>query len=1253
MQAACSKSKRTAVLCLLSALFVMGAPLSGVAQETAATLESAPVVAESPKLSRPQAAPELLLHKPVFGELQGGAGGMSTPGQTRFAQGSSCSQPNGNCQNPDNLPHGTGNTVAVVSDTNPYYQNGVFKAAENFTPSTTGSVTSVCWWGVYGNFGVPCTIDSNCAAWPERDCDSSAGVCDPPSNVPCAVDADCPLLPDCGSDNFCSGSPVGDCGPGSGDNFTVTYYTNFPGFPGIPGSVHAGPFAVSPSSSPTGGFLASALGNLAVYSYSANHPAVSVMAGECYWIEIRNATSGNCVWLWNTAPPADGVSIRDNDQPEDPDAGYDFGDIRTFDLAFCINRALAPTNCTPTVSDVCTNATGSCAVAHGGLGCENPECCAVVCALDPTCCEGSWDASCVALAAAACEPACGVPGTGQCFTSNGSPYCDDYNCCSLVCAFDPFCCAISPQTQGLWDNFCADEADQLCTCAPGSEPANDACLNAVNIGLGDTFITNECATFSEPSHATCSDNFLLGLGLDVWYRYNSNITGELVISTCDLVDSSWDTQIAVYQGCDCNDLSDPPLACNNDDNSCFNSAHSRVAVNVETGKCYLIRVGSSFEGISGSGLLRLTSDVSPTCSLNGVIPPQAQGEGEICGLDVNGGCNYPGTNDCCFSNGSPGCASGACEAAVCTVNPDCCDVVWNTDCANLARDLCPDCPRPFTGLFCGDVIHGTAWAVGGTRDTDWYQLVITEPLDVSLTIEAEFAFQMGLVQTSPPGADSCAATTGLISPFATGTFCSETPLPVALEPGVYWPFVATSALNGVPCDTAGNNDYILRVTCSCDGDLNGNGLVNAADLAALLGAWGPNPGHPADFNFNGVVNAADLAVLLGAWGPCSEVLGACCDANPSGDCLTLTEPECNTAGGDFQGVSTDCSECLLASCGLPASDDCCATNPSPGCNDDDCCRSICAVNPSCCADTWTADCAALANSFCVQLCAEPPVNNECIDALPILDGNTVFDTTGATTDGPAHEKLCQFDGQVYNDIWYDYTATCSGLLRVSTCDQASYDSDLAVYDGCDCANLMLLGCNDDTPGCLGSTSRVQVPADQGSCYKIRVGGFISNDFGAGTLSITCNCVADENCDDADPCTADTCSLLTGDCVHTPACNDSNACTVDSCTPGTGACTNTPINPAVACNDANICTLDLCDPLIGCVNPPTCDDGDACTDDLCDLGGACTHQPIAPGTCDDLNPCTVDSCNSLIGCVNPPLNCPPGQVCAGGVCVPSP
>jgi hypothetical protein len=66
-------------------------------------------------------------------------------------------------------------------------------------------------------------------------------------------------------------------------------------------------------------------------------------------------------------------------------------------------------------------------------------------------------------------------------------------------------------------------------------------------------------------------------------------------------------------------------------------------------------------------------------------------------------------------------------------------------------------------------------------------------------------------------------------------------------------------LDGIP--TAGQ----------CPADFDGDGAVNAADLAQLLGAWGPCADCDncvADFNDDCAVEAADLAQLLGSWGPC-------------------------------------------------------------------------------------------------------------------------------------------------------------------------------------------------------------------------------------------------------------------------------------------------------------------------------------------------------------------------------------------------
>ena len=87
----------------------------------------------------------------------------------------------------------------------------------------------------------------------------------------------------------------------------------------------------------------------------------------------------------------------------------------------------------------------------------------------------------------------------------------------------------------------------------------------------------------------------------------------------------------------------------------------------------------------------------------------------------------------------------------------------------------------------------------------------------------------------------------------------------------------TTDLDGDPRFVDGDDDGIADVDMgayefqggvSCPADLDGDGNVGAFDLAMLLGAWGPNPGHPADFDGDGVVNAFDLAQVLGAWGMC-------------------------------------------------------------------------------------------------------------------------------------------------------------------------------------------------------------------------------------------------------------------------------------------------------------------------------------------------------------------------------------------------
>ena len=77
---------------------------------------------------------------------------------------------------------------------------------------------------------------------------------------------------------------------------------------------------------------------------------------------------------------------------------------------------------------------------------------------------------------------------------------------------------------------------------------------------------------------------------------------------------------------------------------------------------------------------------------------------------------------------------------------------------------------------------------------------------------------------------------------------------------------ASSATNLIIGDANGAWDVVGRERWpSPPGDINGDGVVDGADLAMLLGSWGPCAGCPADINGDGIVNGADLGILLGNW----------------------------------------------------------------------------------------------------------------------------------------------------------------------------------------------------------------------------------------------------------------------------------------------------------------------------------------------------------------------------------------------------
>ncbi len=143
----------------------------------------------------------------------------------------------------------------------------------------------------------------------------------------------------------------------------------------------------------------------------------------------------------------------------------------------------------------------------------------------------------------------------------------------------------------------------------------------------------------------------------------------------------------------------------------------------------------------------------------------------------------------------------------------------------------------------------------------------------------------------------------------------------------------------------------------------------------------------------------------------------------------------------------------------------------------------------------------------------PPANDWCALATPITNGDTPFNLAPASLNCPADDCAAQTE----HDLWYNYTATCTGIGRVNNCDGnpgtgTEPDINLTVYDGCSrCPpHSTTLDCQQDSPLTCGPNSKgaaVEFNTIIGRCYKIRVGDQEGN-APSGTLKVSCQNVCE-------------------------------------------------------------------------------------------------------------------------------------------------
>ena len=239
------------------------------------------------------------------------------------------------------------------------------------------------------------------------------------------------------------------------------------------------------------------------------------------------------------------------------------------------------------------------------------------------------------------------------------------------------------------------------------------------------------------------------------------------------------------------------------------------------------------------------------------------------------------------------------------------------------------------------------------------------------------------------------------------------------------------------------------------------------DIDATLEIWNffdglsDEPCTPGDLNGDQVVTVNDLLLVISSWGNPYSVTdllavldqwgsictfpGACCLAD--GTCVYIESIDCENAGGEWKSAS---SSCATTSCSIA-------------------------------------------------------LNDECIDAVPVTNGEIDFSTDDATGSSDVYDESQCPDtwlGSMGNDIWFSYVATCSETLTLSTCNNANFDTELVLYQG-NCFNKVQVGCNGDGAGCSGYTSLLEAPVTSGESYLIRLGGWDAASSGTGTLLINC------------------------------------------------------------------------------------------------------------------------------------------------------
>lgn len=140
----------------------------------------------------------------------------------------------------------------------------------------------------------------------------------------------------------------------------------------------------------------------------------------------------------------------------------------------------------------------------------------------------------------------------------------------------------------------------------------------------------------------------------------------------------------------------------------------------------------------------------------------------------------------------------------------------------------------------------------------------------------------------------------------------------------------------------------------------------------------------------------------------------------------------------------------------------------------------------------------------LALCLTPPGNDDCAGAIEIAgEGKFLFSNTGAT-DSELKTECEDFrvfgDFLFHADVWYCWTADCTGFVTVDTCGSSAVDTKIGIHEGCSCSAESFLACSDND---CATQSKAEFHATEGATYGIRIGSSPGFSSAADTFRISC------------------------------------------------------------------------------------------------------------------------------------------------------